>query len=377
MPVSGGVNPFRYTAPVGPGDLIDREAEAAHLADRAVEGNNSRVVAPRRYGKTSLVKKVMADLAREGWATVHVDFFGVLDLADVADRIEDAYAKQLDGTLAKWFSSVRRVLPRVRLDGGPVPVGVDVNLTGPDASLRQRLALPLRIHERDGTRVLVVFDEFSEVLSASGQVDAIIRSEIQHHGEAASYIFAGSSVGMMKQLFGDRRRAFYGQAGPVELPPLPPESLGEYVTARFDQTSKDVGTGLDPLLTASEGHPQRAMLLAHELWDATPAGGTARAEDFTVAYDRAQAEVQDELRAIWTGLTTVQRRVIAGVARQEGSLYSANAPGAGTRGGGTIRSALNALLASGDIVADPSQMTKHRLVDPMLAGWLRAGTPGA
>lgn len=56
------VNPFRYTAPVDVEDLIDREAEARALAERAAEGNNSRLVATRRYGKTSLLRKVIATM---------------------------------------------------------------------------------------------------------------------------------------------------------------------------------------------------------------------------------------------------------------------------------------------------------------------------
>ena len=51
-----GINPFRYSGPVAADDLIDRDAEAAQLLATAWEGNNSRVVAPRRFGKTSLLR---------------------------------------------------------------------------------------------------------------------------------------------------------------------------------------------------------------------------------------------------------------------------------------------------------------------------------
>ncbi len=64
--------------------------------------------------------------------------------------------------------------------------------------LVDRLALPRRLYARDGTRTLVVFDEFQDVLAVADRADAVIRSEIQHHGDAASYIFAGSHVGMMR-----------------------------------------------------------------------------------------------------------------------------------------------------------------------------------
>ena len=99
-------------------------------------------------------------------------------------------------------------------------------------------------------------------------MDAVIRSEIQHHGDAASYVFAGSHVGMMRELFADRRRAFYGQAAPVQLAPLPPNEVAESIAARFAATGRDPGSALGPLLALAQGHPQRTMLFAHALWEA-------------------------------------------------------------------------------------------------------------
>lgn len=212
---------FRYSEPVPVDELIDRDTEAALLLRRASEGNNSRLVAPRRFGKTSLLRRALHDAEREGWAAVYVDFFGVLTLTDIAQRIERAYSEQLPGRLASWFSGVRRMLrPTVRAGGGPVPGAVEVTVDAQaEPPLLERLALPRRLHERHGQRTLVVFDEFQDVLDAQERADAIIRSEIQHHGDAASYVFSGSHLGMMRELFADRRRAFYGQAGAIELPP--------------------------------------------------------------------------------------------------------------------------------------------------------------
>lgn len=44
-------NPFRYSSPVDPTDMIDREEAMTELLDLA----DGRLVAPRRYGKSSLL----------------------------------------------------------------------------------------------------------------------------------------------------------------------------------------------------------------------------------------------------------------------------------------------------------------------------------
>jgi hypothetical protein len=307
-----------------------------------------------------------------------VDFFGVLTLADVAARIERAYEAQLEGGLASWFAGVRRRLrPTLRFGEQQIPAQVELSLD-PQAEppLLERLALPRRILERTGQRTLVVFDEFQDVLAAKDRADAVIRSEIQHHGDAASYVFAGSQLGMMRRLFADKRRALYGQARAVELEPLAPDDVAEDVARRFDRTNRGVGAALDLLLGSGEGHPQRTMLLANALWDAVPPGETATEEHWFAGYERAMAELHDELRAIWTGLSTGQRRVLAAVAENRQGLYAGGRRYGGSRGG-AVKTAITALVNLGEVREHKSAATGYSLVDPLLRQWIVAGTPGA
>jgi hypothetical protein len=370
-------NPFRFSEPVPAEELLDREDEARLLLERARGGNNSRLVAPRRYGKTSLLARVVEDARRAGWAAVYVDFFGVLTLDDIARRIERAYSEQLRGRSATWFAGIRRMLhPTLRVGGGPIPAGVEVSVD-PQAEppLLERLALPAQLHKRHGTRTLIVFDEFQDILATKERADAVIRSEIQHHGDAASYVFAGSHVGMMRELFADRRRAFYGQAGPVDLPPLPPEDVAEYLAERFEATGRPLGPALGPLLEASRGHPQRTMLLAHILWELAPAGTEVTEEIWLSAYDEVMHHVRDELRAAWSSLPTSHRRVLTAIAENRQGIYAAGRRQGGSRGG-AVRSAVEALHGRGEISEDPETASGWRLVDPLLAVWVNEGRPG-
>jgi hypothetical protein len=370
-------NPFRFSEPVPAEELLDRDDERRLLLKRAEGGNNSRLVAPRRYGKTSLLNRVVEDARQAGWNAVYVDFFGVLTLDDIARRIERAYAEQLQGGSATWFAGFRRLLrPTLRLGGGPVPVGVEVTVD-PQAEppLLERLALPARLHERDGTRTLVVFDEFQDILATKERADAVIRSEIQHHGDAASYVFAGSHVGMMRELFSDRRRAFYGQAGPVDLPPLSPVDIAQYVAERFEVDGRKLGAALDPLLEASRGHPQRTMLLAHVLWELTDEGEEVTDELWLSAFDEVMHHVRDELRAAWSALPTSQRRALTAIAENREGVYASGRRQGGSRGG-AVRTAVEALRDRGEIAEDPNTASGWRLVDPLLAAWVNEGRPG-
>ncbi len=373
-------NPFVFSEPAAPAELLDRDAEAALLVDRAAGGHNSRLVAPRRYGKTSLLRRALADAAEQGLVSVYVNFFGILTQADVAARIESAYAAQLPRRLANWFEGVRRTLRTgIRVGGGPLPASVELSAGGTSSrSLLDWLALPRQLHEAKGTRALIAFDEFQDVLLAGARLDAVIRSEVEQHAGAASYVFAGSHVGMMRELFASKRRAFYGQAGAVELAPLAPTDVAEYVGGRFARANREIGSALGPLLDFCEGHPQRTMLLAHFIFERVPAGGQADASTFTDALDHVLAvEAGDELRAVWSGLTAGQRRALTAVAENETPLYGRAAQmRVGGARGGSVTTALRGLIDAGEVVADPTHPTGHRVVDPLLAHWVRAGRQG-
>jgi hypothetical protein len=365
------VNPFQHTKPVGAADLIDRDDETGALLRLAVEGNNARVVAPRRFGKTSLLNRVQGELDHDEWVTVYVDLFGIVTLDDFARRIERAYAAQLKGRLARWWTGVVRTLrPTLSVGGGPLPFSGRIDpIAAGSESLLDRLALPRRIWEKHALRVHVVLDEFQELASVAGHADAVLRSEIQHHAMFASYVFAGSHVGMMEMLFADRTRAFYGQSSPVRLSPLPADEIAAYVESRFEATDKSVGADvLGGLLDLVDGHPQRSILAAHAVWDRTPFGEIAGLEAWESARGHIVATVADEMVQLWADLGTGARHVLADIAAGR-SPYSA-ARTSNSRGG-AVRSALSDLEGRGSIIQLGSgRGTTWRIVDPLLRVWI-------
>jgi len=65
---------------------VDREAELAGLSERALQGRNTRLVAPRRYGKTLLLRHLIATQSPDRAIGVYVDLYGVIGTLDVVAR---------------------------------------------------------------------------------------------------------------------------------------------------------------------------------------------------------------------------------------------------------------------------------------------------
>jgi uncharacterized protein len=364
-------SPFVYEEPVQPDALIDRSAELALLADRLADARNSRLEGPRRFGKTSLVRAALAAADRDGAVTVEVNFLGCVTAADVAQRIERAYAARMDGRLRRWYDGVIRTLqPTVAVTPGGVGVSARPQATAP--GLLDRLALPRRILERTGRRCAIAFDEFQEVLRIDPALPGTFRSELETHRDAAGYIFSGSHPGLMRELFADRRHAFFAQAAPIELGPLPADELADYITARFADARRDPGEALGPLLDAAQGHPQRAMLLAHHLYERVRAGGTAGIEEWTDAHAEARREAESEITVLWQGATTLERRVLKVIAHRTVALRSREAEVRfGLAKSGSTQVAVERMHAEGHLTPDETTRTGWRIVDPFLAAWLR------
>jgi uncharacterized protein len=300
-----------------------------------------------------------------------VNFLGCITPADAAERIERAYGAQLDGPLRRWFAGVVRTL-RPTLSAAPGGVGVKARPEPGTPGLLDRLALPRRIHERTGRQCVIAFDEFQELLRIDPALPGTFRSELETHGRAAGYVFSGSHPGLMRELFADRRHAFFAQAAPIELGPLPADALADFVAARFAAARRDPGEALGPLLDAAEGHPQRAMLLAHHLYVRTRRGEGADVETWAAALDGARREAAGELEVLWSASTALERRVLKVVAHRTVALRGREAAERfGLAKSGSTGTALDRLVRDGLLVADPAMRSGWRVVDPFLARWLR------
>src|SRR5918996_5585201 len=119
-------NPFTIDAPVTPEELVDRDPEAEQLLELAEAGHNCRLSAPRRFGKTSLLRRLQRDADLRGMATVYVDLFGALTLDDVVGRFEFGYERALKGPVGRWYAGFRRSW-RPALRVGAPQAGVELS----------------------------------------------------------------------------------------------------------------------------------------------------------------------------------------------------------------------------------------------------------
>jgi hypothetical protein len=218
----------------------------------------------------------------------------------------------------------------------------------------------------------VVLDEFQDITRVEG-MDALLRSHIQFQGEVASFVFAGSEPGLMRELFDVRERPLYGQAVPMRLGRLADADIAAYVADRFRESGRSVGEAANPLAAAAKGHPQRAMLLAHRLWEEVPGGGAADLGAWNRAHVAALEELAAEFDAGWRHLSTNEQKAIRSLTATGGSPFQTRVLEGLGLAKSSARSALVALQASAIVERDGD---RYALTDPLFEEWV-AGLRGA
>lgn len=370
------VNPFVYSHPLSPEDIINRDAETHELLRHVVGGHFVRLYAPRKYGKTSLLKRALRDgEAQQGLTPILVDLYRVSSIADVTVRFERAYSRHLKGALR---ARIEEFLQRTGIGLSLGAFGISAKLqldprVSPLPALHALLDLPLRLEEGGGSRAFIALDEFQDVQKVP-DLDGLIRSHIQYQAEVASYVFAGSEPGLMKLLFESKDRPLYGSAVPMRLQRLANDDIGAYVVERFRATERSVGEALNPLLECAKGHPQRAMLLSHRLWEEVAQGETATLEHWHSAHSAALTELEPEFDAQWRGFDNSERKTLRAIVAGDGSPYRGDVRRRLELTKDMVRRALPRLSATAEIETVDG---KHVVVDPLFAEWIERINQGS
>ena len=171
------VNPFIYSHPLSPEDIIDRDAETQDLLTNIVGGHFVRLFAPRKYGKTSLLKRALRDgEEKEGLIPVLVDLYRASSITDVTVRFERAYSRHLKGALR---SKIEDFLQKTGIGLSLGAYGISAKLqmdpkADPLPALHALLDLPLRLEESGGYRAFIALDEFQDVDKVP-DLDGLIR----------------------------------------------------------------------------------------------------------------------------------------------------------------------------------------------------------
>jgi len=378
-------NPFVYGEVVPAEAFVDRVDELRRLVADLGAGQKVFLISPRRYGKSSLIRRALATMARRGALTVEVT---VSSCSSYVAFLE-SYARALAAAEARgrrardWIvDAIRSSRTEIRYSPGDSPPGVPtVSFPGVrgerDVSrlAQEVFALPARLAEGSRRKVVVALDEFQAIAGFNGgSVEQAMRAAVQHQRDVG-YVFAGSEPSLMERMLGPKR-PFY-KAGPVmRLEKIPGEEFAAFIDARFKRSGFAPEVHLGSAIVELAGNlPYDVQRLAHETWDEVRAAGKRRAtlDDLHRALRRLLAEQQVMFEALWQRLTLAQRAALRAVVIEDGhELLSADVRVRHRLSGpSTVQTSLAALQRDDVISRDQN---RYVVVDSLLREWVARQT---
>jgi hypothetical protein len=374
-------NPFVYGEVVPAAAFADRVEELERLVGDLAAAQKVFLISPRRYGKSSLIRRALATMARRGAVTVEVtvsSFSSYVAFLEGYARALTSADTRLDRARAWLQEMIGSARAEVRYEPEKSPFGsLTVSFPGVrserDVSrlAQDVFALPARLAEARRKKVIVALDEFQAIAGFNGgSVEHALRAAVQQQRDVG-YVFAGSEPSLMEAML-TPRRPFY-KAGPVlRLGRIPADEFAAFVDARFARS----GIRPDPELAAAivdlAGNlPYDVQRLAHETWDLVRAAGRRRAtlDDLHHALKRLLVEQHTMLEGTWQRLTLPQRSVLRAVVLEDGrELLSADVRARHRLGGAsTVQSALSALLREDLISRDGD---RYQVIDSLMREWV-------
>lgn len=359
-------SPFPYQGPLEPEQVTSRNELIDDLVERVSEHRVTALLGPRRFGKTSVLRRVAAEVEAAGVASVWVDLYEVASMADLAVRLDQALAR----VTGEFSERAARVAAAASINLGVVSVELrSPARQRPEPTLLVHTLLDVLVRAAVTTPTLVVFDEFSGIAKVGGAA-ALLRTHLQHHYTELGILFAGSEPSMMRMLFSEQAQPFYAQADLIEIDPLSAEAVVALVADGFASTGRRAGPVASRVAAFAAGHPQRTMQAADAAWRLVPRGATATEETWeeTLASVRTATAFGNE--RLYSGLNEGEKAVMRALA-SGGSIFGSAArilnlsPGA-------AQHARRRLVDLGHLLVHDDTVV---VVDPVFADWIRQRFP--
>lgn len=243
-------NPFVFGKAAEGSYFTDREEDAKRLKANLTHGINTILISPRRWGKTSLVKKVLSEIDTKTIKPVFIDIFQCKSEYDFYHAFASAVIKQTSSKLEEWVETAKAFLSNIspKFSFGPDPLN-DFSLSfsweEKDNTKEGILQLPERIVKKKKIRLVICIDEFQQIADFpdSLTIQKKLRSVWQHQ-QNITYCMFGSKKHLMENIFNDKSMPFYKFGDMMFLKKIPSEEWVPFICSKFQETGKSISEKL-------------------------------------------------------------------------------------------------------------------------------------
>jgi uncharacterized protein len=259
--------------PVTGDELIGREKEISEIIQTLKSGQSVALIAPRRFGKTSIMMEVMNRLSKVNYYSGSIDIFTVADIGQLAYEITWQVLKnrKMDVALTKLKDNLGEILTNIKFREEIQDAEFILSFGKPQKEPWEQLKSALGFIESYSVKykkkICFAFDEFGDVEKLDGtEIIKLFRGIIQRQKQSV-YIFSGSYESVMNKLFVTSKSPFYRMVKIIEPGFIKKEYLLEFIESKFRELGilwvpDHIRLGAD----FTKGHPYYVRLFIQEYY---------------------------------------------------------------------------------------------------------------
>lgn len=348
-------NPFKFGTIVEAEYFTDRIEEVAYICQFVQSANHLVLISPRRFGKSSVVTKAIKQSGRQ---SITVNLQQVTSVADLSAKLLREFYKIHPVERVRHLITHFRIIPTVSTNAltGTMDVkfqpGVDGNML-----LEDVMTLIEKAYSEED-RLIVVLDEFQEILDLDPNLDKKLRSIMQNQ-KHINYILLGSQESMMTEIFEMKKSPFYHFGQLMRLGKLPREEFHQYLSERLARCfPEDCGELSDRILDYTGCHPYYTQQLAANVWQIAVLQPD-NDDVFKAAIEQIVTTHGLDYERLWMNFNRTNKWILQRLATNE-ALQS------GDYRTSTVYSALKRLQKEGYVIYSD----RYELEDPFFKEWI-------
>ena len=321
-------SPFKFGEVVTGKHFTNRDIEIKHLQNNFRSLQNTIIISPRRYGKSSLVKEAVERYSLKEKDTIFCffDLMYVYTEEEFYNLFASTILKATSNKLDEFLQLVKNVIKgaRVTINAGTGEPALELGVNYIKENTDAILNLAQTIARKKKKRIIICLDEFQNIsrFKLTEQFQGRLRSSWQHHHEVG-YLLYGSSQSMMMELFQETNSPFYRFGEFIYLNRIDSKWLTAYVKQAFQSTGKTISAELcQKLIDTIENHPYYLQQFARNLW--LNSGKTATEANYKEARRSLISENLNFYNQLFDDLTHYQVNFLKALLNKEEHIYSSS-----------------------------------------------------
>jgi len=194
--------PFKYGEIVTGEYFTNRESEIKRLHNNFYSLQNTIIISPRRYGKSSLIKEACSHFNEKDYVICNMDLMGTYNPEMFFNKFATAVIKSTSSRLEDFTRTIKNLFSSAKLsfnpgiEGGPT---IELGLSFIEQNTEYLINIAQHVSETKKKKIIFCIDEFQNIskFKESENLQGMLRASWQGHNDVC-YVLFGSKYSKSK-----------------------------------------------------------------------------------------------------------------------------------------------------------------------------------